>query len=536
VAELHATEIIVLLLALVAALTVLARRLGLPYPILMTVAGLALGLVLGLVPDLPRVELPPDIVFLVFLPPVLFSAAYFTSPRELRVNARPIALLAFGLVLVTTVVVGLVVHALVPEMGWAPAFALGAIVSPPDAVAATAIAQRLGMPRRVVTILEGESLVNDSTALVALRLAVAAVVGGTFSLVEAAGSFVVVSIGGVAIGLAIGWALVQIEKRLNDPPVEVLVSLLGPFIAWIAAESIEVSGVLAVVTAGLVLGQAAPRVMSSDSRVLGSGVWQMMIFVINGLVFTLIGLQLPTILDALSARWQPGELALLGGAVSLAVIGARLAWVFPATYLPRLLWPGLRQRDPNPPARIVFVIGWAGMRGVVSLAAALALPLTLEGGSEPFPFRDLLLFLTFAVILATLVGQGLTLPWLIRKLGIGDDGSTQHDEVHAREAAVAAALERLDSLAHEWPDHMELIDQMRARYEHSAEHLEHSHETDAPELAPDQEQIEHGRIQQALLDAQRVAVIDLRDRGVIGDEALRRVERDLDLEELRAEG
>jgi CPA1 family monovalent cation:H+ antiporter len=529
--EIGIIEIIVLLLGLVAVLTVLARRLGIPYPILMTVA----GLLLGLVPDVPRVELPPDVVFLVFLPPVLFSAALFTSPRELRMNARPIALLAIGLVLVTTVVVGVAVHALVPEMGWAAAFALGAIVSPPDAVAATAIAQRLGLPRRVVTILEGESLVNDSTALVALRLAIVAVSTGAFSLLEAAGSFVLVSIGGLVIGVAVGWLLVQIEKRLTDPPVEVLVSLLGPFSAWIAAEAIGVSGVLAVVTAGLVLGQAAPRVMSSDTRVLGSGVWQMVIFIINGLVFTLIGLQLPTILGELSASWQPGELLVLAGAVSLAVIGARMAWVFPATYLPRLLWPGLRARDPNPPVRVVLIIGWAGMRGVVSLAAALALPLAMDSG-EPFPFRDLLLFLTFAVILATLVGQGLTLPWLIRRLGIGDDGSVEHEEVHAREATVAAALERLDGLAGEWPGHLELIDRMRAHFEHAAEHLEHSHEAEEGELLPDQEQIEHAAIRQAVLDAQRLSVIDLRDRGVIGDEALRRVERDLDLEELQAEG
>jgi CPA1 family monovalent cation:H+ antiporter len=510
-------EIVLLLLAAIAGLTVVARRLAIPYPIVMTIGGLALSLA----PNLPRVALPPEIVFLVFLPPVLFAAAYSMSPRELRLYARSIGLLAIGLVLATTLVVGFVVHALVPEIGWAAAFALGAIVSPPDAVAATSIARRLGLPRRAVAILEGESLVNDATALVALRLAIAAAATGTFSFAEAAGSFALVAAGGVAIGL-------------NDPPVEVLVSLLGPFAAWIPAEALHVSGVLSVVTAGLLLGRAAPRVMSSDTRVLGSGVWQMTIFVVEGLVFVLIGLQLPAVIGSLRADRTPGELALLAVSVSLAVILARLAWVFPGTYLPRMLSSRIREREPRPSPRVVLVVAWAGMRGVVSLAAVLALPLTVEGGA-PFPGRDLLVFLTFAVILATLVGQGLTLPLLIRRLGVGDDGSAQHEELHAREAAVAAALDRLATIGQEWRGHDELIDQMRARYDHAAEHLDHGHDAATHEVTHDQEWVEHAAIRQAVIDAQRVAVIDLRDRGVIGDEALRRVERDLDLEELRAE-
>jgi Na+/H+ antiporter len=525
----HEVEIVLVLLGLVAALALVARRTAIPYPIVMTIGGLALGLV----PGLPHVELPPDIVFLVFLPPVLFSAAFFSSPRELRANARPIGLLAVGLVLVTTVAVGMVVHALVPGMGWAPAFALGAIVSPPDAVAATSIAQRLGLPRRAVTILEGESLVNDSTALVALRVAVAAAVTGVFSVGQGALDFVVVSIGGIAIGLVVGWILVWLAAKLDDPPVEVLFSLLGPFAAWIPAEGISVSGVLAVVTAGLMLGRAAPRVLSSDTRILGSGVWQMVIFVINGLVFILIGLQLPTILESVSKTQSPAQLIGLGVAVSATVILVRLAWVFPGTYLPRWLIPALRRHDPPPDPRTVLIMGWAGMRGVVSLAAALGLPLSVEGG-QPFPARNLLLFLTFAVIIATLVGQGLTLPWLIRRLGIGDDGSTDHDELHAREATVGAALQRLDELWDEWPGHRELIEQLRARYAHSAEHLEHDHDTQ--EIPHDSEWVEHEAIRQAVIDAQRFAVIDLRDRGVIGDAALRRVERGLDLDALRAEG
>jgi len=525
----EAVEVVLGLLVLVALLTVVARRIGIPYPILMTLGGLALGLI----PGLPRIELAPELVFLLFLPPLLFAAAYFTSPRELLANARPIGLLAVGLVLATTGVVAVVVHALVPSIGWPAAFALGAIVSPPDAVAATAIAQRLGLPRRLVIILEGESLVNDATALVAYRLAVAAALTGAFSLGEAAGSFVFVSVGGVGIGLAVGWLIVQTMKRLEDPPVEVLISLLGPFAAWLPAEALGVSGVLSVVTAGIVLGRSASRILGSDARVLGLGVWQMLVFVLNGLVFILIGLQLPGILDHLSASESAGELAVLAVVVSATVILVRLVWVFPAAYLPRMLPGALRARDPAPSPRSVLVLGWAGMRGVVSLAAALALPITLADGT-PFAGRELVLFLTFSVILATLVGQGLSLPWLIRRLGIGDDGSAAHEELHAREAAIGAALLRLDELADEWPGHRELIDNLRERHEHATGHLEHDHE--AGEAPLDQEAVEHGAIQRAVIEAQRLAVIDLRDRGVIGDEALRRVERELDLEELRGEG
>jgi CPA1 family monovalent cation:H+ antiporter len=517
-------ELLLGVLLLVALLTVVAGRIGIPSPVLMSLG----GLLLSLVPNRPLLVLGPDLVFLLILPPLLFGAAFFTSARELWRNARPIGLLAIGLVLATTVAVAVVVHAMVPTIGWAAAFALGAIVSPPDAVAATAIAQRLGLPPRLVTIIEGESLVNDATALVVLRLAVVAVGTGTFSLGEAAMSYVWVSVGGVLTGLVVGWLVVQIEARLTDPPVEVLLSLLAPIAAWLPAEQLGVSGVLSVVTAGIVLGRAAPRVMSSDTRVLGSGVWQMLVFTVNGLVFVLIGLQLPTIIEVVSANASVGQVLLEALAVCVTVIVVRMVWVFPATYLPRWLIPALRKREPSMDPRLVTILGWSGMRGVVSLAAALALP-------NSVPFRDLLLFLTFSVILATLVGQGLTLPFLIRRLGVGDDGSVQHEEIHAREASVEAALGRLEELELEWPGHLELIEQLRARYTHAEEHLEHDHEAEGLR-EPDQEQIDHEAIRRSVIDSQRVAIIDLRDRGIIGDAALRRVERDLDLEELRAEG
>ena len=514
-------EIVVLLLAAVAVITLASRRIGVPYPILMVVGGLALGFV----PGLTRIELEPDTVLLLFLPPILFSAAYLSSPRELWRNVRPITLLAFGLVLTTTVAVAAVVSALVPGIPFAAAVALGAIVSPPDAIAATAVAQRLGLPRRLVTILEGESLVNDATALVTYRLAVAAALTGSFDLGEAAVTFVFVAAGGVAIGLVIGWVVTWLLSRLDDPPVEVLITLIAPFAAYLPAELLHVSGVLAAVTGGLLVGWRAPRVMSSDTRILGVAAWQMTIFVVNGLAFLLIGLQLPRVMDDLGQR-PAGELAILGGAVAVTVIVVRLLWVFPATYIPRWIVPGLAGRDPAPPASAVLVLGWAGMRGAVSLAAALAL-----STSPPFPERDLLIYATFVTIIATLVGQGLTLPPLIRWLGLGDDGSEEHEEIHAREAATAAALARLDELVTEIPGHVELIDQLRDRYRHRADHFTHGHETeDSPD---DPEEREHEAIRRAVLAAERMAILELRDQGALGDEALRRIERDLDLEELR---
>jgi Na+/H+ antiporter len=519
--------LVVVLLFAVALLAVASRRIGIPYPILMVVAGLGLGLI----PGLPRLELEPDLVFLFFLPPILFSAAFFTSIREFRTNIRPISLLAIGLVLATIGVVALVVHGVAPEIGWAAAFALGAIVSPTDAIAATAIAQRLGIPRRLVTIIEGESLVNDATALVAYRLAVVAVVTGSFSLNAAILSFFYVALAGIAVGVVVGVAVSSVIGRLHDPPVEVTISLLAPFAAYLPAELIGASGVLATVTAGLIVGWHAPRVLTSDTRVLGSAVWQMVIFLLNGLAFILIGLQLPSIVERLAGP-AAQQVPAITAAVIITVIAVRLIWVFPATYLPRLLVPGLAKRDPAPPARAIVVLGWTGMRGVLSLGAALALPRVTDAGA-PFPGRDLILFVAFAVILATLVGQGLTLPWVIRHSGVGDDGSVGHEELHARQAANDAALDRLAALTTEVPGHLELIDDLRRRYDHQTEHLVHDHEEG--QVEPTQEAIEHEAIRRAVLDAQRIAVIDLRDRGVIGDEALRRVERDLDLEELRVE-
>jgi Na+/H+ antiporter len=516
-------ETIGLVIALLAVATILigvARKLRIPDPMLLVVAGLGIALL----PNAPDLELEPDLVFLLFLPPILYAAGYFTSIRDFKANLRPILLLSVGLVLFTTVAVAVVARALVPDMPWAAAFALGAIVSPPDAVAAAAVFQRLGVPRRIVTILEGESLVNDATALVTLNTAIAAA-AGSVTLLDAGFDLVVVAVGGIAIGLLAGWLVNLVLRRIDDAIIGILFTLLVPATIFLAAEQARASGVLAVVVAGIIGGRLAARTFNSAQRVQGLAVWQMVLFVINALVFILIGLQLPVALEELSER-GPSELLGLAFAVSLTVIVARFIWVFPATYLPRFLSASLRARDPYPSPRAVIIIGWAGMRGVVSLAAALALP-------PDFPERDLILFLTFAVILATLVVQGLTLPLLIRALGVTRDTGDVAEEREARRAANDAAVERIGLLATEWPEHVPLIDQLRTQYEHRLEHIAPA--GDEPRDESERELLEHRIIRREVIDAERDAIISLRDRGVISDEILRRIERDLDLEELRLE-
>ena len=519
-------ELVMLLLVFATGLAYVARRIGVAYPILLVLGGLALGgLGWRLAPDLlAEVQLDPDLVFLLFLPPILFGSGYSTPIRDLKANARPIGLLAIGLVLFTTVVVGVVVSWLIPELAGAPAFTLGAIVAPPDAVAATAVFRRLGVPSRVVTILEGESLINDASALIAYRVAIAVAVTGAFSIVAAGVSFVVVGLGGIAVGVVVGWLVTSAWRRTGDPTLEIVLSLLAPLTAYLSAELLGVSGVLATVTAGFIAGRKAARVLSPSGRLMGQGVWAVLIFLINSFVFMLIGLQLPTVLEGLSAC-TAAELVGLGAAVSLIVIVARIVWVFPGTYVPRRLSAKIREREPRPTPQNVFVVAWAGMRGAVSLAAALALPLD-------FPQRDLITYLAICVIVATLVGQGLTLPWIIRRLGVVAGSNLDREEVIARQAAVSAALARLDTLADEFGDHLELIDQLRARFMHEADHA-----LPGPDDEPDaaaQEQLDHQAIRLAVVGAQRDAIIQLRDEGAIGDEALRRVERDLDLEAVRS--
>lgn len=540
------------LLGAVAALATLANRLRVPYPVLLVLGGLGLAFV----PGLPRVRLEPDLVFLLFLPPLLFAAAYFTSWRDLWANARPVGFLAVGLVLATTLVVAVVGHAV--GLPWAAAFVLGAVVSPTDAVAATAIAQRLGVPRRIVTVLEGESLVNDATGLVAFRVA-AAVAAGTavFSPADAGLQFAVGATGGVLLGVFIGWLTLQLLRALGDPLIEAVVTLLVPFLTYSLAEEGPhlvwhellglagepyFSGVLAVVTAGLVVGRKSPVVMTSSSRLEGRAVWDVVVFLLNGLAFILIGLQLPEVALGLGG-YSAAELARSGVLVSVSVVLTRIVWVFPATYLPRYLSRRLRERDPYPPPQNTTVVAWAGMRGVVSLAAALSLPLEAEGGA-PFPERSLILFLTFCVILTTLVLQGLSLPPLIRLLGLEDDGQAEQEEVRARVRAAEAALRRLGELEAEAWVRRDTAERVRGLYNYRRDRFlalaraRFGTDLGDPSGIGGDGDLEgrsgdYQRLLRELVRAQRGVLLELRDGGEIADEALRRVERDLDLEEAR---
>jgi CPA1 family monovalent cation:H+ antiporter len=520
-------EIFVGLLLAVAVLALVGRRLTIPYPILFVIG----GLLLGLIPELPRVRLDPELVFLFILPPLLFPAALFTSWRDFRVNLRPISLLAIGLVLFTTVAVAWLAHYFM-DLPLAAGFVLGAIISPPDAIAATAIADRLRVPRRIVVILEGESLVNDATALVAYRFAVAAVATGSFSLAHASGQFFLVGIGGILIGLAIGWLAEQFHKRVDDAPIEITASLLTPFVAYLSAERLGLSGVLGVVSAGLYLGWRVPQLLTFKTRLQAGPVWEMVEFLLNGFVFILIGLQLPEVLRALSGDAIPiRQLVWNALLISLAVIFIRILWVFPATYLPRLISKKLRRRDPYPKWQHVTIVAWTGMRGVVSLAAALAVPLTIQGGS-PFPGRDLILFLTFIVILATLVVQGLTLPPLIRWLGVKDDGSMEKEEREARLKANQDALDRLNQIAEHEPAKADALQRLRVEYEDHIRQVEGAE----PESAGTPLRLfssEYERLSHEALQVERRTIIKLRNEDVISDEVLRRIQRDIDLAEAR---
>jgi CPA1 family monovalent cation:H+ antiporter len=510
------------LLAAVAGLLAAAQVSRIPYPILLVFGGLGVGFV----PGVPAIELPPDLVLVAVLPPLLYGAAFFTSLREFRTNIRQISLLAIGLVLTTTLAVAAAAHAVVPGLSWAGAFVLGAIVSPTDPTAATAIAQRLGLPRRLVALIEGESLVNDGTALVAYRFAVAAVVTGSFSLASASGRFVLNVAGGIAIGLAVGYLIRQARRRLHNPPVEITISILSGYFAFLPAQAAGVSGVLAAVTVGIYMGWHTPELTSAQTRLQGIAVWEIIFFLLNALLFGLVGLQLPSIVDRLSGH-STGSLLEFVAIVCAAVVGARFLWVFPASYLPRLL----SHREPRLSWKATTVLGWAGMRGAVSLAAALALPLTVDAGG-PFPDRDLIVFLTFGVILGTLVLEGLTLPMLVRGLGLEDDGRADKEEAKARIHAAEAALGRLDELLVEEWVREDSAERLRGLFNFRRERFRSRFDPDGDSTVEDRS-ADYQRLLRELLDAERRAVLDLRRRGVIDDDVMRRVVRDLDLEEAR---
>ena len=514
-------ELVLALLIAVAVLVTVARGVGIAYPILLLIGGLALGLV----PGLPRFHFEPHLILVFVLPPLLYIAAYFTPVRNFRANAGTIGALAVGLVVATALAVAAVVRMLVPDVPWSVAIALGAIVAPPDAVAATAIAARLGLPRRIVTILEGESLVNDATALTIYGLAVAVAAGAAFSAEEALTTFAGAFFGGGAIGLVLAWSIAKIRIRLQDTPVEMTISLLTPFAAYLSAERLGASGVIATVAAGLYLGQRGSEIMGADARLTGRAVWETITFLLNGFVFIVMGIEVPVILRALSVA-EALRLVAIGLAICGVLVVVRTVFIFATMYAPRLL-----RHAGDDPGRFAcsIVISWAGMRGVVSLAAALGLPTMLPTGG-PFPARDAVVVVTVTVIVFTLLGQGLTLPWIIRRLRLASDVTLHAEEATAREQLVEAATRRIDELYPVWPGHRPLLDQLRGTYAHRSEHLQHQRET---EDTHDREMIEHREIRRTVIDAEREALMRLRAAGEISDEVLRDLERELDLEERR---
>jgi Na+/H+ antiporter len=522
---LHAAEFLVALLVIVAGLVWTARRIRVPYPVLLLIG----GLVLGLIPGLPRFELDPEIVFFVVLPPLLYVSGFFTRVRDFKANLKNIGSLAVGLVVASALAVAAVAMLLVPGITWPVALALGAIVSPPDAVAATAIAQRLAVPRRLVSILEGESLLNDATALTLYRAAVgAATTAVALSALGSAANFLYVAAGGVVVGLVAARVLAWVRSRITDTPVVITVSLLTPFAAYLPAELLGVSGVVAVVTTGLYVGRHASRIMSSEARIAGRSVWEMLVFLLNGVVFLAIGFQISSITRELEQS-RLLELIGIGLVVSLVLIAVRAAWMFLTGFAEVLK----RSRRRTEVVAESVVLSWAGMRGVVSLAAVLALPVALPDGAA-FPARDAMIVVTFTVILVTLVGQGLTLPLVIRAVGLARDEDEGHEEAHARRQLAELALGRIGELYEKWPTHRELLDQLRTTYGHRVEHAEQQHHQE-PGSASEQELIDHRAIRRDVIDAEREALLQLRDEGAIDDDVLRTIERDLDLEELRME-
>jgi monovalent cation/hydrogen antiporter len=522
----HDSLILLAILGAGAGLLGLAPLLRVPYPILLVLGGLALGFV----PGIPNVALRPDVVLVAILPPLLYSSAFFTSLRDLRRNARPLTLLAVVLVFVTTLAVAAVGHAMISGLSWPVCFVLGALVAPTDAVAANAIASRLGLPRRLSTLIEGESLINDATALVAYRFAVVAVLTGTFSLEHATWRFVVDVAGGIAIGLTVGFVLRQIRRRLNHSPTEIAIALLSGYFAYLPAQAAGVSAVLAAVTVSVYVGWYTPELTNVQTRLQGDAVWSILTFMLNALLFGLVGLQLRPILDSLSGH-SAGTLIADGAIVSAAVILTRLAWIYPATYLPRLLSRSLRERDPYPPWQVPTLIGWTGLRGAITLAAALALPLTTSSGA-PFPQRDLLIYLAFCVILATLVLQGLSLPLLIRVLDLEDDGSAAKEETKARIYAANAAIARLDELVGEDWVRPDTAERMRGAYRFRVNRFSARFD-DEDDGAIESQSQDYQRLRRELLDAERRAVVDLRRQGRINDDVMNLVQRDFDLEDAR---
>ena len=528
-AGIHSVELILLLvMILVVSLAALAKRLETPYPIIMVIG----GLIISFIPHVPKIALNPDMVFLVILPPLLFSAAYVTSWRAFRFNLVSISMLAFGLVGFTVAGVAAAAHWLLPGFSWRSGLVLGAVVSTTDAIAASSIAQRLGLPKRIMDILDGESLVNDASGLLALEYATALVVSGTTpGFAQGAFQLIYLVFGSIAIGLAGGKLIRIIETHIEDAAIEITLSLIAPYFAYLAGESAHASGVLATVACGMYLGHNSSLYLSTGARLTGEAVWKTLTFILNGFVFVLIGFQLPYLLPVIRLAGL-GRMVRYGLLLSIVLIALRMVWMYPGAEVAYQIRKKLLEQEDVSRAdpRAIFIVGWTGMRGVVALAAAIALPEVLENG-RPFPHREVMLFLTFCVIFVTLVLQGLTLAPLIRKLGLAGGGGKDLAEGQARRAMIDATLAYLEhSRESDAPHFATLYDEM-IRFQHRRrELLELDGEGDDSAL-PHQER--YRELLSQVRGVQRATILHMRNLGEIDDEVMRRLERELDLVEER---
>jgi monovalent cation/hydrogen antiporter len=518
-------QVLVLLPVVLVVVSIIASRLKTAPAILLVLA----GLLLALTPGLPTVTLEPSFVLLFVLPPVIYSSAVAMSWRDFRFSIRPISLLAIGCVAFTTWAAAAAAHWLL-GLPWPEGFVLGAIVSPPDAVAPLALARRMQLPRRLLVILEGEGLANDATALVLYRFAVVAVSVGAFSLGRALVNFAEIVGGEILWGLAVGWGILKLRHWVRNPRLEILLSVLTPFLAYWPPQQAGGSGVLATITCGLYISWNGLRLISAPTRLQGIFFWDFLIYCTEGILFLVTGLQARALLRAFHS-YGTSQLVLSALLVSGVIIGARFIWIYPATYLPRWLSPALARADPSPRWQWPFLLGYTGIRGIVSLAAALAIPLTIENG-EPFPHRDLILFLTYSVILVTLVGQGLFLPIVIRALGLANAGRRElavekTQEIAARRKAIEAALIYLDEENKRSPMHRGAFQSLRIHYRERLKHLESG--DDETGLA--EADAAHARITAQLIAVEREEMITLYREGHLKDEPRRRIERDLDLRE-----
>jgi CPA1 family monovalent cation:H+ antiporter len=520
--------LIISLLFIVSMLAMLSNKLRISYPIFLVIT----GLLIGFIPGIPSITLDPDLVFIIFLPPLLYAAAWNTSWNDFWRFKRPITMLAFGLVVFTATAIAFISNAIIPGFTLGLGFLLGGIISPPDAIAATSVLQHLKVPKRVTAILEGESLINDASSLIVFRFALASILTGQFILWKAGVDFFVVSLIGIVIGLIIAHIVYVIHRFLpTTPSIDTAITLITPYLMYITAEHFHYSGVLAVVSGGLFLSFRSHDIFSYNTRLQANSVWETLVFLLNGVVFIMIGLQLPHIIHEL------GETSILAAIkyailISIVTILIRILWVYPGAYIPRLLSKGIREREPRPSSKTVFIVGWSGMRGVVSLASALAVPITLTDGTA-FPQRNLILFITFVVILFTLVLQGLSLPWLIRVLKIEEpETETMHE--HAIRLRLAnAVLELLEKSYSEESATIEAFNRLKSRYERMAEIANSKLQQEESGQATAHFLPKYRKMLLEAVDVRREELYRMMKNKEAPDELLRKKEEELDLEEAR---